>query len=53
MVRIQKNKYLNTKIVYFKARLQVTKKRQFILPNILNLIKKVFFTNYFPHCLSR
>jgi hypothetical protein len=43
MVRIQKNKYLNTKIVYSKVRLQVNKKTQLILPNILNLIRKFFY----------
>ena len=47
MVRIQKNKYLNTKIVYSKARLQVTKKTQVILPNILILIRKFFLQTTF------
>lgn len=47
MVKIQKNKYLNTKIVYSKARLQVTKKTQVILPNIINLIRKFFLQTTF------
>ena len=47
MVRIQKNKYLNTKIVYSKVRLQVNKKTQIILPNILNLIRKFFLQTTF------